>query len=127
MENITTYEAFIGKNLDISSLRVYRSNKYVHISEQKRNRKLSQRSVIGILVGCNPGNVYRVLLTTVKGRRVTVTKDVCFDEEMTSASCSLVAASFIDTNTSAFQSIEIFEDVTANTSEGVQYAYGTQI
>ena len=75
----TPYEVIMNKKPDISHLRIFGSKAYVHIPKSNRNdKKFSSRAKVGVLVGYERGNSYRVYLPDTK--RVVVSRDVTIDE-----------------------------------------------
>lgn len=78
----TPYEAFTGNKVIVSHLRAFSAKAYVHVQKKQCNGKPSNQASIGTMLGYNPGNFYRILITTNFRRRVIVSKDVTYDEGM---------------------------------------------
>lgn len=73
----TPYELLFGKKPDISNLRTFGCEAYVHIPKVKRG-KLDNTAEKGIMVGYEP-NGYRILLDN---NRVQLSRDVLFNEKV---------------------------------------------
>lgn len=73
--DITPYEAWYGKKPNVSNLRVFGSNCYIHVPKQLR-KKLDSKSQKVTFVGYAP-NGYRVW----NGKKVIVARDVIFNED----------------------------------------------
>ena len=82
----TPEEAYSGKRLDISHLRIFGSPVYMHVTKDAR-RKLDPTAEVGIFVGYNdtPHN-YRVYFSD--SRKTVVRRDIKFQEEK-AMQCSL--------------------------------------
>ncbi|KAJ9522181.1 hypothetical protein QJQ45_005236 [Haematococcus lacustris] len=75
---LTPWESFFGVKPDLSGLRVFGSDVWVHVPAQKRS-KLEAKAVRGVFVGYQLGSKsYKVL---VAGREYH-SKDVIFDEQL---------------------------------------------
>lgn len=72
----TPWERIFKKQPDLSNLRTFGSEAYVHVPKKKRFGKLDDTAVKGIMVGYAP-NGYRILLDD---DRVQVSRDVVFKE-----------------------------------------------
>lgn len=80
----TPYEAFTGAKPDVSHLRVFGCPVWVKVPDQHR-KKLDPKGVKGIFVGYEPGTKgYRIWLPTAPNR-ITISRDVLFDEGMPKA------------------------------------------
>lgn len=86
IENISPIEAFTRRKPELSRPLLFDAKMYIHIAKVKRDGKLSNRSVPGILVGYSAGIFYRILTSGKDGRRVEVSKDIRFDQEVKSLS-----------------------------------------
>ena len=70
----TPYETIMNKQPYLGHIREFGSKAFVHIPKQKRRRKFEARSRVGILVGYERGNSYRVFIPDE--RRTIVSRDV---------------------------------------------------
>ena len=76
----TPYEMFGGSKPDLSILRAFGAEAYVHIPKVKRKGKFSKRAEKGYLVGYSPGDAYRVAIRKGSSWSIVTSKDVDFDE-----------------------------------------------
>lgn len=76
--NKTPFEVITGKRPDLSHLRKFGATAYVHIPKEKRKNKFATRATVGILVGFDRGNSYKVYLP--ESGTVITSRDVIFDE-----------------------------------------------
>lgn len=77
-ENKTPYETVNGSKPEISHLRVFGSDAFVHTPKQRRNHKFDNRSKKGIFIGYDKVKAYRVYFP--KDDKVVISKDVDFKE-----------------------------------------------
>lgn len=68
----------MGKKPDLQHLRKVGSRAYVHIRKQHRKGKFQKRATVGVLVGYEMGNSYRVYVP--EEDQVVVSRDVTFHE-----------------------------------------------
>jgi hypothetical protein len=80
--NVTPEEAFTGKKLDISHLRIFGCVVYYHIPAEKRS-KLDPTTERGILVGYSEtSKAYMVYIPSTRKTVLTIErKDIKFEEE----------------------------------------------
>jgi Reverse transcriptase (RNA-dependent DNA polymerase)/gag-polypeptide of LTR copia-type/Integrase core domain/GAG-pre-integrase domain len=82
--DVTPFQAFYGKKPDVSNLRVFGCQCYVHVPKELR-KKLDVRSEEGIFIGYEQASkAYRVLLKD--NSKIVVSRDVVFVETPASAS-----------------------------------------
>lgn len=83
----TPWELFYGFKPDVERLRVFGSIAYAHVPKALRN-KLEPVSIKGTMVGYEPNSkAYRIL---IDNGRITVSRDVTFDESRKSGGTSIV-------------------------------------
>lgn len=75
----TPYEIIMRKKPDIGFIRTFGSKCFVHIPKQKQRKKFEGRAKVGILVGYDRGNCYRVFIPHEK--RTVVARDVRIHED----------------------------------------------
>jgi hypothetical protein len=77
-ETVTSYEIWFGKKPDLSHLRVFGSQVFIHIPDERR-KKLDPKSMEGILVGyCDTSKAYRVWDPVT--RKVKIIRDIRINE-----------------------------------------------
>jgi hypothetical protein len=75
---VTPYEIWFGKKPDLSHLRVFGSQAFIHIPDERR-KKLDEKSMEGILVGyCDTSKAYRVWDPVT--RKVKISRDIRINE-----------------------------------------------
>ena len=81
----TPYETIMNKKPYLGHIREFGSKAFVHIPKQKRRRKFEARSRVGILLGYERGNSYRVFIPderrTIVSRGVEVHEGEQFDSK----------------------------------------------
>jgi hypothetical protein len=77
----TPEKMFIGKNLEVSHLKIFGYPVFIHIPKEKRN-KLESPGKKGIFVGyCEVSKAFRIYIPS--HRHIEINRDVTFDEEAT--------------------------------------------
>ena len=66
---------------DMSILRAFGAEAYVHVPKLKRRGKFGKRAVKGYLVGYAPGECYRIAIREGSYWSIVTSKDVDFDEK----------------------------------------------
>lgn len=78
----TPMEAMTGQRPDLSHLRIFGCEAFVHIPAEKRKGKLSPRSVPMVLVGYDlASKAYRLADPASGYRRIVLSRDVVFNED----------------------------------------------
>ena len=80
MTDKTPYEVAMNKKPDLSHIRIFGTESFVHIPKQKRQDKMGERVEIGYCVGFTSGNGYKIYL--LQRRIIIVSRDVPFDEQV---------------------------------------------
>jgi hypothetical protein len=76
----TPYEIWFGEKPDLSHLKVFGTQVFIHIPDEKR-KKLDEKSIEGILVGyCDTSKAYRIWDPAT--RTVKISRDVRIDEHV---------------------------------------------
>jgi hypothetical protein len=77
-DTVTPYEIWFGKKPDLSHLRVFGSQAFIHIPDERR-KKLDEKSMEGILVGyCDTSKAYRIWDPVT--RKVKISRDIRINE-----------------------------------------------
>ena len=83
----TPYEIIMNKKPDLKFVRKFGSKSYVHVPKKKRRGKFDERATVGICVGFERGNSYRIYIP--KQKKIIVSRDVSFNETGSSSEFSI--------------------------------------
>ena len=77
-EDKTPFETVNGNTPNLSHLRIFGCDAYVHTPKQRRKNKFDDRAKRGFLIGYDKGKAYRVFMLDKK--EIIISKDVDFNE-----------------------------------------------